>query len=87
MESKHVTFEIAKGLKTVGFKEACSAYFSSKGEFHLSGVTNDGLFYPLFVTQKDLYETDFLAPTFTQAVEWFKKRYNHIKEKYGFNGN
>jgi hypothetical protein len=82
MKSKHVTFEIAKGLKTAGFKEPCSAYFSPKGEFHLSGVTNNGSFYPLFVTQKDIYETDFLAPTFTQAIEWFQKQYNHIKEKY-----
>jgi hypothetical protein len=62
MEKEFTPYEEALALKELGFDEPCLALFIN-GKFHL-------------IFSEHQLDTITLAPTFSQAFRWFRKKYN-----------
>lgn len=67
MKKEFVTYEIAKGLKDIGFNAPCFGYFSKEGVFYL---TKDGLCHNYEFGQ------NIATPLWQQAFYWFIQKYN-----------
>ena len=66
MEKEFVPYELAVKLKALGFNEPCFSFYM--GGFEELGRIK-------YVNPSNVAETNFLAPTFSQAFRFFRKKY------------
>ena len=77
-----VPFQIAKKIKEKGF--SCEYPFAMYNE--------DGLFFPLYSSDKYYYgiedfdKHDYIAPTISQVLKWFRKEKDMHIEIFLYNG-
>ena len=69
MEKEFVPYEESYQLKPLGFAEPCFAYY---------GEINGGEIELFFKRNFDTEARYVLAPTFSQAFRWFRKKYHII---------
>ena len=96
MEKEFVPYELSLKLKELGFDSPCFGYYESQDKNLVINYSN----IPLTEEQekrKGLYLIDnrnsvlpqwaVCAPTFSQAFEWFREKYNlHISICHSVNG-
>ena len=70
MEKEFVPYEIALELKELGFDEHCFGYFYTEDKFFETKIKNSEL----------EEECSISAPTFSQALRWFREKYDLVIE-------
>ena len=90
MTEDFVTFEIAKKLKKKGFR--CNYPFAmySEGGLFYACYTSAG--YANYYDYNDFDESDYIAPTISQALKWLRKekrifvdvRFNRFYQVYRY---
>ena len=80
MKNEFVPFELAVKLKELGFNEPCWGYY------HINEGYSIGYAF-CYSDAESQPENGYLAPTFSQAFKWFKKKYgifvSIVPKKYG----
>ena len=66
MTQEFVPFELAVKLKALRFDELCFTFFTAKGLMYMSLDFNG-------VNSYRLYDNECLAPTYSQALRWFRE--------------
>lgn len=77
-----VTFDLAKKLKEIGFKEGCFFYYIPSSKDLIPNINQwrggnvEDCLYSYNSLGKDAYTSDFVdAPTVSQAVEWLESKH------------
>jgi hypothetical protein len=65
MEKEFIPMDLALKLKALGFDEPCFGFYSTIYDL-IIGRTNG---------KKSLFDSECLAPTFSQAFRWFREKY------------
>lgn len=88
MDKEFVTFEIAKKLKEKGYpqvEKGTLAMYSENGEWYSLSPTLDDYHYDF----RDFDLHDFVCPTISQVLKWFRKEYHlhfePVAAAYGYN--
>jgi hypothetical protein len=74
MEKEFIPYEQAVALKELGFDEPCYGYYTHNQKLCRYGSTNDTDDFQM-CTHNEIYKTYSLAPTFSQALRWFREKY------------
>lgn len=78
MKNLFVPYEEASALKELGFNEPCIAYYTLATEkLCNASYTNDDVEFKR-VTLDEIYKDYCLAPTWQQAIDWFRKKFELI---------
>lgn len=88
MDKEFVTFEIAKKLKEKGYPQIekwTLAMYNEDGEWYSLCPTFDEYYYDF----KDFDRHDFVCPTISQVLKWFRKEKNiclsvDAEQKYSY---
>jgi hypothetical protein len=72
MEKEFVTYELALGLKQLGFNEPCFGYYLEDGTWTPASYSEEGTAYP---SNTDLLPEWSAAPLYQQAFRWFREKY------------
>lgn len=78
LNKEFVPFEQALDLKEIGFDGSCFTYYQSNGMFSPLPYFNEGF------TLKDL-DKAILAPTYSQALKWFRDKHKLLHEIRTYN--
>jgi hypothetical protein len=70
MEKEFIPMDLALRLKALGFDEPCFGFYSTIYDL-IIGRTNG---------KKSLFDSECLAPTFSQAFRFFREKYNTCVE-------
>lgn len=74
MEKYFIPYEIALGLKELGFDEPCFGYYEPNKNLNYfeKHILKD---FP-YLTKNSEYQDLCAAPTFSQTFRWFREKYN-----------
>ena len=76
MEKEFIPMDLALKLKALGFDEPCFGFYSTIYDL-IIGRTNG---------KKSLFDSECLAPTFSQAFRWFREKYDLLGTPQYFTG-
>jgi hypothetical protein len=73
LEKEFIPYELALELKQLGFDEPCLAWLNSKSKL-FADITMGYETTDFLYTQSDMEEKQCVAPTYSQAFIWFRKK-------------
>jgi hypothetical protein len=79
IEKNFVSYNLAFKLKELGFNEECLAKYDCQKDLVVKGCYENSSIHHLII-EKDLHDSQVLAPLYQQVTEWLRNEHNlHIE--------
>lgn len=76
MENEFIPYEQAIALKELDFDEGCLFRYTAQQSLTNKGCYNHSSPSDAMLTLEEIHESHVLAPTYSQAFNWFREKYN-----------